>query len=365
MFSSFNRVKILANNLCHNFQIFSQNSPEKAIFPTIKSNAYGHGAREVASILQKFRSPFFAVHAPFEAMELSEFPILVLGPSLPQDFSNFCGKNIAVSVASVENLRIFSESKIPFTLHLKCNTGMNRQGFDFSDLAEVFEILRRSPHLTVGGVFSHFADADNSGNHGTERQNSIFSAFLDAVFTEKYSPQWIHLGNSAGVLKTRDPRINAMRTGIGLCGINPLESCDEHFSKLQELKPVMRVLSTITNIRTLEEGEAVSYNGTFVAPQKMRIGVVPFGYYEGLDRGFSNAGFFKIGNRIAKILGRVCMNLTVFEVSENEKIGDEVIILSENPEDQNSAKNMAKEIGTIPYEVFTRISPFLPRTILS
>jgi len=361
MFSSFNRVELLADNLRHNFQIFSQNSPEKSIFPTIKSNAYGHGAREVASVLQEFRPPFFAVHAPFEAEELSDFPVLVLGPSLPQDFANFRGKNLAVSVASPESLRIFSESKIPFILHLKCNTGMNRQGFDFSDLAEVFGILHQSPHLTVGGIFSHFFDADNSENHGTERQNSIFSEFLDAVFAEKYSPQWIHLGNSAGVLKTRDSRISATRTGIGLYGINPLESRDEHFPKFQKLKPVMRVLSTITNIRILEVGEAVSYNGTFVAPQKMRVGIVPFGYYEGLDRGLSNTGFFKVGNRIAKILGRVCMNLTAFEASETDKIGDEVMVLSENPEDQNSAENMAKITKTIPYEVFTRISPFLPR----
>jgi len=363
----FNRVELFAANLRDNFRLFQKNCPKISIFPVLKSNAYGHGLSEIFKILKSEKPPFVALDSFFEALEIwkiQKYPALLIGPTMPENVSAMNFDFLAISVDTFELLRAVAATKKPIKIHLKWNSGMNRRGFEIADLPEVFAILRKNPKLKIDGIFSHFADADHFQNDFTEKQNAVFSQIVDAFFEQKIYPKWIHLGNSAGAMKTKDRRINAARVGIGLFGINPLDPRDQLFPKLKKLKPVMRVVSTILKTRDLARGEKVSYNGTFSAPRKMRVGVAPFGYFEGLDRRLSNAGFFQIGENFGKICGRVCMNLTVFEIPKTAKIGDEIGILSENPAAKNSAEKIAKMTGTIPYEVLTRISPTIRREIV-
>lgn len=363
-----NRVKIDSQNIKHNIEILQQAAHRKDVFPVLKSNAYGHGLNEMVQILKGFDFPYIAVDSYYEALQIwktHKRPVLIMGPNIPENLSSFKWKNLALGVSNLQVLSAVAKLKNPVKIHLFVNTGMNREGLQQEEFHEALRILKKSPNIELEGVCSHFADADGETEIFNQKQEARFSKYLDIILKEGFSAKYIHLGNSAGFNKTKDSRINAFRPGIALYGYNPLLNSDSNFSKLKDLKPALELISTITNIQHLKKGESVSYNGAFTANKELDVGIVPVGYFEALDRKLSSAGCFKYEDTFLPILGRVCMNFTCFDTKELAlKIGDEVTIISKNPTDNNSVENIAKQTGTIPYEVCTRVERSIRREII-
>ncbi len=364
-----NRVEILPKNIVSNFNIFASLLPGKMIFPVLKSNAYGHGILPVVEILDPLDFPLYVADSYYEALKIrkvSKKKILIIGYNHPSNYKDFRWKNISVSVYDLDSIRALSElCGSTINIHLKINTGMNRQGIHPEELPLFLKEIASHPHLHLEGVLSHLADGDNPENDFTKKQEKTFSKCLDIIESEGFSPEYIHLGNTAGGMKLQDKRINGIRPGIGLFGYNPLEKKDKHFKDMDSLKPALRVISTLIHTQKLKKGEKVSYNLTFEAPRDMEIGLVPAGYYECVPRALSNTGSFtSMGCRLP-ILGRICMNLTSFDLSKALlSVGDPVTIISENPGDPNSIENIARLTGTITYEILVHISETMRRFIV-
>jgi len=249
---------------------------------------------------------------------------------------------------------------------LKIDTGMGRQGIKPSEIEYFLLEIKKNKNLELEGVMSHLSDGDNTDNSYTNFQEKVFSSSLDTIFKSGFSPKFIHLSASSGILKLNDPRINAIRPGLAFYGYNPLVPEDSNFEIFEKLKPALQVKSKIVCIKNIKAGDFVSYGRTFMAEKDMKIAVIPFGYYEGLDRRLSNRGFVKIKGEFVKIIGRVCMNLTVVDVSniQDVKINDEVVVYSEKKEDKNSIANSVKIAGTIPYVILTGIRGDMRRKII-
>jgi alanine racemase len=365
-YRTLNNVTISKEALLHNFKLYEKILPGVDVCPVIKSNAYGHGLTNVASILDPLKPKFLIVDSLYEAYELKKAkiksPILILGYTFHENLIN---RNFPFhfAISDLETASVFSGSKTK--LHIKVDTGMNRMGFSIEDLPQALEQFEEM-ELNIVGLMTHIADADNpSNNDYTEMQLEKFRNVIKVVKSAGFNLEFIHAGQSAGSLKQNLPEITVMRLGLGLYGISPLESSDKKQSLLQDLQPVMQVTSALVGVRKLKKGGKVSYNCKFEAPKDMLIGVVPFGYFEGLSRNLSNKAYLTVGDKKCAILGNICMNYTIIDLSEidNPNIGDEVVIYSRDKNAPNSFANMARLAETIPYELLVSINENIKRDL--
>lgn len=360
--SVLNRVEIISANLINNFHILKKQGKNNnlEIFPVLKANAYGHGLEECVKILESQNPTYFIVDSYYEALKIrkiSNSPVLIIGPNSLDNIKYILKKRFTLTVTNIITLKKIVSEKKETKIHLSFNTGMNREGFVKNDISNVIKILKKNPKINCEGIFSHFADADGEFENYTELQEKNFSEILDFFNQNEIYPKWIHLGNSAGFLKTKNNRINAFRTGIALYGINPLPKNDKKYDKLKNLKPALRLISTVTDLQELKLNDSVSYNCTFKAKGKTKIALLPIGYEEFFDRKLSNCGYVKYKDIFLPIVGRICMNLTLFDTKNLPiKTGTEIIVISENPKDKNSIENIAKLVNTIPYETLIRVN---------
>ncbi len=345
--------------LIHNLHFFQNKAGQSQVAPVLKSNAYGHGLVPIAEILDCEGLPFLIVDSFFEAHTLRhagiKSPLLVIGYSRVEDMLSHHMKNVSFTITNLDTLRELSQSAHKnISIHLKIDTGMHRQGIMLSEKKEATEIIKKNPHLKLEGICSHLAEAGALEKTFTEKQivewNTLVPYFKKEFSTLKY---W-HLANTDGHFHT-GIEANVTRLGIGLFGIHGPA----------ELKPVMRIETIITSLRTIRAGETVGYDRTFVAQKDTAVATIPFGYYEGFDRRLSNVGSLKIGTTYCPIVGRVSMNITSIDVSEvpHAKVGDVVTPVSDVRSDLNSFEGIAEACGTISYEMVVRISPLLKRVV--
>jgi alanine racemase len=267
-------------------------------------------------------------------------------------------------VQDIKTIKALGNLKKKITIHLKINTGMNRQGVGIDDLKRVINEIKKFKNLELEGMMSHLADADNSNNRYTLMQLDRFIEAIKIIEEEGIKLKCKHLSATAGVGKIQNPLINAVRLGIGLYGINPLNKKDKDYKKYTKLQPVLSFKSKLTKVEKIEKEEKVSYNGTYKTSKVTRIGIIPVGYYEGLDRRLSNVGLVKIQNKYCPIIGRVCMNLAVVDLGRiKAKAFEEVEIISKNSKDLNSISNMAAISHTIPYELLVKLNNSIRRAI--
>ena len=344
-------------------------APQGHIAPVLKSNAYGHGLIEVAQILENYRSkhpnlteeiPFFCIDSYFEAISLKskgiETPLLIIGFTRPEDIISSKLKNISFVITSLEQLQSISSCHHPINIHLKIDTGMNRQGLKQDQINQAIKIIKENRNLKLEGLISHFADADNTDQNFTDRQISIWNKVVENL--QKYfSIKYIHISNTSGHKYSQTINANLSRLGIGLYGFD---------KNMESVKPVLSMKTIITSVKNIDKGESVGYNGTFTASRDMKIATIPVGYYEALDRSLSNKGFVKIGDHFCPIIGRISMNISTIDVSEimDVKIGDDVIVISNNLADKNSITNISKLTQTIEYENLVHIPQHLKRVIV-
>ena len=366
-YDTLNEIEISAEKIISNFNYLKSLQPSAEIFPVLKSNAYGHGLKEVCHILNKTSASMIVVDSFPEAQIAYRYikgHVLILG-EMPIDVYKYARlARTEFVIYNSETLKYVSRYGKRARIHLFVNSGMNREGI--KDL-DVFIRENRSylDRVEIVGLCSHLASADNQDSALNKEQEDRFMADLEILKTAGFSPRFVHLGNSAAIFSLNNKLLNAYRPGLALYGYAPIDNIN---SSKNELKAALEVFSHIVSVQDLKKGESVSYNENYKADRDLSIAVIPFGYFEGLDRRLSNQAKFLIedesGDFFAPIAGKVCMNLTCLEINKPVVVGDVVKVISDNNEDPNSVINISKIIGTIPYEFLVKLQANIRRKIV-
>ena len=374
-----NRIEIIAANLVANYDYLKSLQPDAALFPVLKSNAYGHGLKEVCQILNATDAPLVAVDSYPEAQIVYRYftrKVLILG-EMPPGAYRYCKlprtEFVVYNVATLKYLARYGKKA---QIHLFVNSGMNREGLQ--GLAGFLTANKKYlDRVDVVGLCSHLASADQASALNQEQENN-FMAALATLRSAGYFPRWVHLGNSAAIFTIHNKLLTAYRPGLAFYGYSPFAdrmnnqegSREEGLDKKAALlKPALNIFSRLVAIQDLKPGASVSYGETYRAPDQVKIGVMPFGYFEGLDRRLSNRAQFSVqgegGDFWAKVAGQVCMNLTCLEIGHNAaRVGAKVQIVSANPSDPNSVAKLADLMGTISYELLVKLSAGIRREIV-
>ena len=365
-YTTLNKIEISAANIIANYNYLKSRQTAAEIFPVLKANAYGHGLKELCLILNKTTAPLVIVDSFPEAQIAYRYfkrQVLILGemPLRAYRYSRFARTEFVVYNA--ETLKYLARFGKKAKVHLFVNSGMNREGI--KDLRAFVTVNKKYLEcVEVTGLCSHLASAENNSLLN-KKQEDEFGVALDTLRAAGFFPRWVHLGNSAALFTLSNPLLTAYRPGLALYGYSPLESGGEN----KQLRPAFQVFSHLVAIQELKTGESVSYNETYRATAPTRIGVIPFGYFEGLDRRLSDRAEFLVINETnefwAPIAGRVCMNLTCLQIAYHPAaLGDVVKLVSDNPNDPNSVANLAKLMGTIPYEFLVKFQANIRRDIV-
>ncbi len=364
-----NKILVSRSALIHNHQELQRLHPEAKIVPVLKSNAYGHGLKTVAPIFDALLPEFLVVDSLYEAYELSKLkvksPILILGYTHPDNFSV---KNISfhITIFDLEMAKALNAFQKKCKVHVFVDTGMSREGVRLNDLPSFIEEVKKLKNLQVVGLVSHLADADNpTDDSATKKQLANYKKALRILERAGIFPKYRHISASGGAFKITDDTFNIIRAGLASYGIHPLASDDAARTQLS-LQPALRFVSTLVQIKTISKGDKIGYNGTFTAKKPMKIGLLPLGYYEGVDRRLSNKGSVTVDGVVCPILGRVSMNMTTIDLSyvKNPKVGDEVCIYSDANHEVNSLASAAKTADTIPYELLVHLAGTVRREIV-
>ncbi|MFN7161124.1 MAG: alanine racemase [Candidatus Gracilibacteria bacterium] len=363
-----NRIEIIQENILHNYEFFRKRAENQSIIAVLKSNAYGHGIQQISSILEETDCAMIAVDSYYEAAKVlqhSSKKVLLIGYTPPQNLPLMNLKKVSLTVYDLETMDILAAMKKKVRIHLKINTGMNRQGLEVQDLSTYLGYFKKYPFLTLEGIFSHFADSDNTDPAFTQKQADCFTQALHILKQSDLHPKYVHLGATHGAFFPVDARINSMRIGIGLFGYHTFAEEHPERKSYDTLKPALRCISTVINTIALKKGDKVSYNGTFEAQENTTLAVIPFGYYEGLTRKLSNKYRVTWYDKSLQIAGRVCMNLTCLNAGTHKiQRGDEVTVISEHKTDPNSIDTLAITAKTINYEILVKLSETIRRVIV-
>jgi len=371
-FVTHNLIEVSRSAITHNVDVFADLSG-KHVIPVLKGNAYGHGIELVATALKDRKVPYIAVDGYFEALrirEVSDQPVLVMGAILPENFARMKYDNFAFVVQDEATIHALGKTGKHIKVHLEANTGMNRYGAKPDEAVALAKVIQNYPKLELEGVMSHLADSDGEDPATVDVAVDEFDACVESIRATGVNPTVLHVAQSAGSLKAKSKYANCMRLGIGLYGVNPFPRDHVLHDKLRgALRPALRLTSTITKITQLEKGDKVSYNYTFTAPKRMKIGVLPLGYYEGawtLTRGVGKqAGVVKIGQKFTPIVGRVCMNHTIISLDGiDAKVGDKVVLYSNNGEDKNAIDSITNEYGIFNYAILTSLNSAVRRVLV-
>ncbi len=368
-FDVYNNIYISRSAILNNFDIFTKLSPGGFVIPVLKSNAYGHGLQQITEILKARRFPYVAVDGYFEGLkihEMSKQPVLVMGAIKNSNYDGINPRGYAFVVHDIDSVRSIGQTKKKFLIHIELETGMGRHGVRIDELNDLLNEIKKYKNIIIDGAMTHLADADNpkSVKH-VNLQTSRFDIGVKMIIDAGFNPKYIHIAQSAGSVKVKSKYANSLRIGIAMYGITPLELNDKLANKLHDLRPALRLTSTIDKVLNVDCGETVSYSRTFTAKRNSRIGILPLGYYEGLPRALSNIGRVRWRNKYLPIAGRVCMNHTMINITDcKAKKDDEVIIISNNPQDQLSLNNICQQYGLFNYGVLVSLNQNIRRTIV-
>lgn len=337
------------------------------VLSVVKANGYGHGARHIAKTLSAAGSDAFGVATLEEGVELREAgirsPIVILAGFYPAQLDQFLRHRlipVAIEPDGLRRLETLARKRgASLGFHLKIDTGMGRIGFPASELDSWLPELSGLKALRLAGVFSHFSHAEDVGGSYTQNQVKIFRAAVERLRAAGYNPPLIHLANSAAVITLPGAHFSMVRPGLMLYGIYP----SAEMARRIMLKPVLSWKSRILQLKRLPKGSSVSYGRTFVTKRESRIATLPVGYADGYHRLLSNRGAVLVRGRRAPIVGRVCMDLTMVDVTDIRGVrqGDEVVLLGKQGRNTISADEMAAWAATISYEILTSISARVPR----
>lgn len=354
-------LEINLNAIVHNLNYFrSRIKADTKIMAMVKAFSYGSGSFEIANILQFHRVDYLAVAYADEGIELRKagitMPIMVMNPE-EQSYDAMIQYNLEPEIYSFRVLSLFEETlkrsdkklNQPIPIHLKMDTGMHRLGFEEEDVNELIVKIKNNKNLEIRSIFSHLAASDEKEHDDfTWQQIKSFNAMSDQISSHFQYPISKHILNSAGITRFPDAQFNMVRLGIGLYGIGA------NAAEQVQLQNVSTLKTSISQIKNVPMGETIGYSRKGIATRDMQIATVPIGYADGLSRKLSNGkGKMVVKGKSAPIVGNVCMDMCMIDITDIQASeNDEVIVFGE----PYPIMEVAKDVGTIPYEILTNVS---------
>lgn len=354
-------AEINLNNIKHNFHALKNTlKADTKVCCVVKADAYGHGAVEVAKMLQQENADYFSVARFEEAIELRNnnihTPILCMGYISQADIEEAIHRYIGITVYSYEMAKIINEKAEKLgkkaSVHIKIDTGMSRLGF-LTDDNSINDILKLSElkNLNLDGIYTHFATADETDKKETYLQLERYKKVISALEKSNINILYKHVSNSAAIIDLKELGFNMVRLGIGLYGHYP----SHEVSKEVKLKPAMKLKTIITNIKTVAPGTKVSYGYTYEFKEASTLATLAIGYADGFDR-TQNDPKVMINGVLCDVVGRICMDQCMVKMPDNltVNIEDEVLIMGD--EAGVTAEDLASRRSTINYEVLCSVS---------
>ncbi len=333
----------------------------------VKANAYGHGAVDVSRALAQAGVTRLAVATVHEGIALREAGIngniLVLGALLDSHVQELFSYRLTPVINEQRLLsQLAKEAEAankPLSIHIKVDTGMGRLGLPASELMTFLDAFPRWKSLRIEGFMTHLADSDGDDSSHTEQQLKSFCGLLEQVEQRGMTVPFVHVANSAAIIRYPQSHFSMVRPGIMLYGYHTLPDA----VPCPQLQPVLSLRTTVMQLRTIKPGETVSYNRTFVAKRPSTIAVLPIGYADGYNRQLSNKGFVLIDGKRAPIVGLICMDMTMVDVTDipSVRVGDSVTLIGRQGQEAIWADEIAGWTGTIPYETLCAIGSRIPR----
>ena len=364
-------AKIDLDAIAYNMEQMKQNiRPETKVMAVIKADGYGHGAVQIAEMMERWNYIWgFAVATLDEAVVLRtegiQKPILVLGCVFPDQYMEMLKHEIRMNIYTEEMAESISrmaarEGKTAY-VHIKLDTGMSRLGFGINEQsAETIKRISKMPNVNMEGIFTHFTKADEKDKSFTKKQIQEFVWMTERLKEKNVRFTYEHCSNSAGIIDVPEANFDIVRAGISTYGLYPSEEVDKTNVKL---KPALALKSHVAFVKEIERGTPVSYGGTFVAKEKMKIATIPVGYADGYPRSLSNKGYVLIRGKKAPILGRVCMDQFMVDVTQIEGVsfGDKVTMIGKDGNEILPVEVLSELSGRFNYEFVCDLGKRIPR----
>nr|WP_296060018.1 alanine racemase [uncultured Ruminococcus sp.] len=369
-------AEISLNAIEHNYNVIRNKvADDTKVCCVIKADGYGHGAVELSQIYEKLGADFFAVSNIDEGIEIrksgSKLPIVILGYTPVSEAENLAAYNISQAVFSLEYAKELSEKCVEedciCKMHIKVDSGMSRIGFmcqefprDEYSIEEICEACCL-PNLEVEGLFTHFcvSDEDAEGREFTNKQYENFIHVRDSLKKRGVDISVVHCSNSGAIEDYPETCCDMVRAGIILYGLAPSSKLADRL----DLVPAMTLKTVVAFVKEVQKGATISYGRTFTADRKMKIATVPIGYADGFIRQNAKDGYMMVNGKKAKIVGRICMDQTMLDVTDIEdvKTGDEVVVFGTGENGEPTADSLAENTGTINYETVCLVGKRVPR----
>lgn len=364
-------AKIDLDAIAYNMEQMKQNiRPETKVMAVIKADGYGHGAVQIAEMMERWNYIWgFAVATLDEAVVLRtegiQKPILVLGCVFPDQYMEMLKHEIRMNIYTEEMAESISrmaarEGKTAY-MHIKLDTGMSRLGFGINEQsAETIKRISKMPNVNMEGIFTHFTKADEKDKSFTKKQIQEFVWMTERLKEKNVRFTYEHCSNSAGIIDVPEANFDIVRAGISTYGLYPSKEVDKTNVKL---KPALALKSHVAFVKEIERGTPVSYGGTFVAKEKMKIATIPVGYADGYPRSLSNKGYVLIRGKKAPILGRVCMDQFMVDVTQIEGVsfGDKVTMIGKDGNEILPVEVLSELSGRFNYEFVCDLGKRIPR----
>lgn len=370
-FTGYTWAEIDLGAIAHNIRALKQHiGPAVELCAVVKANAYGHGAEAVARTALTHGAGRLAVARLEEGVALRQAgitaPILVMGPIDPSAAPTLIAHNLIPTVNTPALAWAISQQAqavgrtVP--VHLKVDTGMGRFGLLPEEVVPFARQVFSQPGLYLEGFWTHFAVADEADKDYTHYQFYRYQQALRELEAAGFRVPLRHVANSAATLDLPETHLDMVRCGIAIYGLYP----SSEVSRRVELRPAMTLKARIGRVRTLPAGSSVSYGRTYTTRRATRVALIPFGYGDGYSRALSNRGQVLVRGRRVPIVGRVCMDLFVVDVSAVPDVreGDEVVILGRQGDQAITADELAEALDTINYEIVTALAARVPRVYL-
>ncbi len=344
-----------------------KNIPAKtSLMAIVKGDGYGHGDIEVLRAAIVAGAEWAGVALIEEAIRLRKFefklPILLLGNCPPEAYEVAFDNNITPTIHSLNTAlsinQFAQQKKISFPVHLKLDTGMGRLGFSAKQLTTFLNNKKYFSYLKVDGISSHLSSADEGDLDFSKTQIQKYYQLVDLI-KQKFNPTWLHISNSAGITELSEERGNLFRMGISMYGQMPSNT----LLNPPVLKEALSFKSCIVQLQDYEKNTPIGYGRTFITKRKTKVATIAVGYADGYSRLLSNKGHVLIGCQRAPIIGNVCMDMMMVDITgiPNVDVYDEVILIGKQGDEYISATEIADLMGTINYEVTCFISKRVPR----
>jgi alanine racemase len=344
--------------------------PNVELLASLKADAYGHGALRVAQTVLHNGASRIGVATLSEAVPLCQAgitaPILIFGYLPPWQMREAVRLGVTVTIYSLEGVRALAQAAQSLgteaLAHLKIDSGMGRLGMRTEDLESIVRVAAEAhnlPGVRLEGIFTHFASADSADQTHSRLQLSRFKQVLAALEEVGLRPSLVHAGNSAATLTLPEAHFGMVRVGVALYGLHPSDEV-----RLPEgFQPALSFKTHLAQVKDVPAGECISYGCTFVTPRAMRIAVIPVGYADGFRRAPSNWGEVLVRGKRAPLVGRVCMDQCMLDVSHipGAAVGDEVVLIGQQGDETLTAEAVAARLGTLNYEVVSEILARVPR----